>query len=131
MGEQIRDFRDLKVYQNAFEARREIFRISKIFPIEERYSLTDQIRRSTRSVCANITSAWRKRRYPPAFISKLGDADEEAAETTVWLDIALDDGYLKPEAHKELLQRYDRICAQLVTMMSAPEKWCHQYGKNK
>ncbi len=79
----IRHFRELEVYQLAMEAALTIFKISKNFPVEERYSLIDQIRRSSRSVCANIAEAWRKRRYPNAFVSKLSDAESEAAETQV------------------------------------------------
>lgn len=119
-----KDFTDLKVYQNAFDTSMAIFEISKTFPVEERYSLTDQIRRSSRSVCANIAEAWRKRRYPASFISKLSDADAEAAETQIWLDTAFCCGYLKSERHDELKGRYHHICAQLVRMMSAPEQWC-------
>jgi four helix bundle protein len=84
MGKQnIRHFRELEVYQLAMDNAMRIFEVSKLFPKEERYSLTDQIRRSSRSVCANIAEAWRKRRYPNAFVSKLSDADAEAAETQV------------------------------------------------
>jgi four helix bundle protein len=125
----IRDFKDLNVYQAAFDSALRIFALSKAFPPEERYSLTDQIRRSARSVCANIAEAWRKRRYPSSFVSKLSDADAEAAETTVWLDTALECGYLKSEVHGELVVRYSRICAQLVTMMNAPQEWCSQHGR--
>ncbi|UCH11499.1 MAG: four helix bundle protein, partial [Fidelibacterota bacterium] len=84
-----KDFKELDVYQNAFESSMEIFELTKNFPIEERYALVDQIRRSSRSVCANIAEAWYKRRYPASFVSKLSDADAEAAETIVWLDYAL------------------------------------------
>ena len=89
LGGKIRSFRDLNVYQNALDAAMEIYEISKSFPPEERFSLTDQFRRSSRSVCANIGEGWRKRRYQAAFISKLNDSEGEAAETQVWLDIAL------------------------------------------
>ena len=124
------DFRELTVYQNAAEGTRQVFQLTKAFPTEERYSLTSQIRDASRSVCANIAEAWRKRRYPASFISKLSDADAEAAETTVWLDRALECEYIKPDTHKELFERYDRICAQLVTMMNAPEKWCSNHQKS-
>ncbi len=120
-----KDFKELHVYQNAFESSLQVFEISKRFPSEERYSLVDQIRRSSRSVCANIAEAWRKRRYSAAFVSKLSDADAEAAETIVWLDQALECGYLGHEIHEELVDNYSHICAQLVKMMSAPEQWCH------
>jgi four helix bundle protein len=124
----IRDFRDLNVYQNAFEASFEVFKLTRTFPIDERYSLSDQIRRSARSVGANIVEAWRKRRYPSAFVSKLSDADAESAETTHWLDTALKCGYMKSETHKELCAIYNHICAQLVTMMDAPDKWCSEHS---
>ena len=80
-------------------------------------------------MCANIAEAWRKRRYPSAFVSKLSDADAEAAETTIWLDTALKCGYLKPEVTENSVARYDRICAQLVTMMNAPQEWCSQHER--
>jgi four helix bundle protein len=124
----IRDFRDLNVYQNTFEASFEVFKLTRNFPIDERYSLSDQIRRSARSVGANIVEAWRKRRYPSAFISKLSDADAESAETTHWLDTALKCGYMKTEKHKELSAIYNHICAQLVIMMDAPDKWCSEHS---
>jgi four helix bundle protein len=120
----VRDFRELNVYRIGFESAMEIFEQTKSFPSDERFSLTDQIRRSSRSVCANIAEAWRKRRYPASFISKLSDADAEAAETQVWLDTALRCGYISVEFYKTMIDRYDHIGAQLVRMMSAPEQWC-------
>ena len=90
----IRHFRELEVYQLAVESAMRIFEVSKLFPVDEKYSLTDQIRRSSRSVCANIAEGWRKRRYPNAFVSKLSDADAESAETQVWLEFAVRRGYL-------------------------------------
>ena len=119
-----KDFKDLDVYKNAFESSMEIFEQTKTFPAEERYSLVDQIRRSSRSVCANIAEAWYKRRYPAAFVSKLCDADAEAAETIVWLDYALKCAYLAEHDHATLLDRFTHICAQLTIMMSSPDKWC-------
>ena len=116
---------DLQVYRHAFEAAVMVFELTKQFPREEQYSLTDQVRRSSRSVCANVVEAWRKRRYPAAFISKLSDADAEASETTFWLDMALRCGYLAPTMHEQLSDSYDHICAQLIKMIAAPEKWCH------
>ncbi len=101
-----------------------IFTLSKGFPAEERYSLTDQIRRSSRSVCANIAEGWRKRRYQAAFVSKLSDADTEAAETEVHLDFALSCGYLKPEQHAALRDDYDHVCRQLRKMMDDAPSWC-------
>ena len=120
----IGSFRDLQVYQGAFDAAMRIFHLTKGVPPEERYALTDQVRRSSRSVCANVAEAWRKRRYPAAFVSKLSDADAEATETQVWLDIAHACGYLDADIHAELSDRYDHLCAQLVRMMAAPEQWC-------
>ena len=120
----IRSFRDLEVYKLAFAGAMEIYRLSKAFPSEERYSLTDQIRRSSRSVCSNIAEGWRKRRYPAAFVNKLSDADGEAAETQVWLDFALGCGYMVAEKRHELNDKYDHICAQLRKMMDNPEQWC-------
>ena len=120
----VADYKDLHVYQLAFESAMEIFALSKKFPAEEKYSLTDQIRRSTRSVCTNIAEAWRKRRYQAAFASKLSDADAEAAETEVHLDFALRCGYLNPEQHAKLRDNYDHICAQLRKMSNAAASWC-------
>jgi len=117
-------FRELRVYQLAFAAAQRIFEISKRFPSEERYSLTDQIRRATRSVCSNIAEAWRKRRYPAAFVSKLSDADTEAAETQAWLDFALACGYIRKADFDKLDGQYDHVCRQLCLMMDSPESWC-------
>src|SRR3989449_6728524 len=116
MSEKIRSHHELDVYRATFEAAMAVFDASKRFPKEERYSLTDQIRRSSRSVCSNLAEAWRKRRYEAAFISKLGDADGEAAETEVHLAFALRCGYLKPETHAGLQDAYDHICRQLRKM---------------
>jgi four helix bundle protein len=99
----IKTHRDLEVYQISFALAMRIFEKSKSFPIEERYSLTDQIRRSSRSVCTNLAEAWRKRRYEASFISKLSDAEAEAAETQVWLEFAVQCGYLEVEIGRELL----------------------------
>jgi four helix bundle protein len=118
-----KDFRELRVYQSAFELAVEIYTLSKGFPVEERYSLTDQIRRSSRSVAANIAEAWRKRRYSNSFVSKLSDADAEAAETSVWLDFAREFGLLTEEQFARLFDRYDHVCSQLAIMMASPEKW--------
>jgi four helix bundle protein len=97
MHQDLKGYRDLKVYQLAYKAAMEIFELSKLFPKEEKYSLTDQIRRSSRSVAANIAEGFRKRQYPKMFVSKLADADGEATETQVWLDFARDCQYLSPE----------------------------------
>ena len=119
----IRHFRELEVYQLAMDSAIHIFEVSKGFPAEEKYSLTDQIRRSSRSVCANIAEAWRKRRYPNAFVSKLSDADAEAAETQVWLEIAVRCGYLGQTFVDKLDKIYDHIMGKLVNMLTRPEQW--------
>jgi four helix bundle protein len=114
---------ELEVYQKAFSTAMEVFRESKLFPLEERYSLTDQIRRSSRSVCANITEAWRKRRYPAAFVAKLSDAEGEAAETQTWLQFAVECEYIDPSKAKLLYAEYDAILGMIVRMISNPESW--------
>jgi four helix bundle protein len=119
----IKHFRELDVYQNALNAAMEIFEISKRFPNEERFSLTDQIRRSSRSVCSNLSEAWRKRRYAAAFVSKLNDAEGEAAETQVHLEFASHCGYLDAASFQRLDDVYDKIIGQLVNMAEHPEKW--------
>ncbi|MGK7952894.1 MAG: four helix bundle protein [Xenococcaceae cyanobacterium] len=119
----IRSFKELRVWQNAMDVAMKIFELTKSFPIEERYSLTDQMRRSSRSVAANLTEAWRKRRYPAAFVSKLSDAESEAAETQTWIEIARRCGYLSQSEAEHLDSRLEEILAQLVTMASSPEKW--------
>jgi four helix bundle protein len=111
------------VYQLAFEVAMQIFELSKDCPKEERYALTDQIRRSSRSICANMAEAWRKRRYPAHFVSKLSDADTEAAETEVWLDFAERTGYIDTKQHAALRDEYDHICRMLSKMMANPEVW--------
>jgi four helix bundle protein len=119
----IRTFRELEVYRGAMELTMEIFRLTKAFPAEERYSLTDQVRRSSRSVCANLAEAWRKRRYTAAFISKLNDAEAEAAETQVWIEIACRSGYLSQADSKRLDEAYEKVLGQLVRMVDQPGKW--------
>lgn len=121
--QQLKGFRDLKVYQLAYKLAMDIFRESKSFPKDEKYSLTDQMRRSSRSIAANIAEGFRKRQYPKMFLSKLADADGETAETQVWLDFALDCEYLSKEKHDELLSRYEEIGRMLGAMMSMPEKF--------
>jgi four helix bundle protein len=120
----VKDFRELRVYQSAFAAAMQIFNLSKEWPKEERYSLTDQIRRSSRSVCGNLAEGWRKRRYPASFVQRLSHSDAEAGETLAWLDFAKECGYLSPEQWQELTEAYNHICAQLITMMNQSEKWC-------
>jgi len=114
---------ELKVYEKAFDAAMEIFQFSKRFPKEETYSLIDQIRRSSRSVCANIAEAWRKRRYKAAFIAKLSDAESEAAETQVWISFATECGYLDSASAKNLYAEYEEILRMLVAMISRPQAW--------
>jgi four helix bundle protein len=120
----VKHFRELRVYKRGFAAASRIYELSKHWPKEERYSLTDQIRRSSRSVCANIAEAWRKRRYPAHFVSKLSDSDSEAAETQAWLDFALDCGYIDQQAHDELYGTYENVIGGLVNMMANPDAWC-------
>ena len=122
--DKITSYKELRVYQNAIDAAMKIFELTKSFPPEERYSMTDQMRRSSRSVCANIGEAWRKRRYPAHFVSKLSDSEAEAEETRVWLDLASRCRYITPQEATELDGTYDKILSQLVLMISAPNKWC-------
>ena len=126
----IRDFRDLNVYQNALETGLRVYELSKKFPDEERYALTDQIRRSSRSVCANIAEAWRKRRYTAAFISKLSDCEGEAAETQVHIEFAFRHGYVGNAEFQAIDNAYERVLGQLVRMIDHPEKWVIGPRKN-
>ena len=118
MSEKIISQGQLEVYRKAFETARVIFELSRKFPKEETYSLTDQIRRSSRSVCANLAEAWRKRRYEAAFISKLNDVEAEAAETQTWLEFALACGYLKREEASDLSSTYERSIGTVVGMLN-------------
>ena len=120
----IKGFEQLQVYQRAFEAAMTLFGLSKQWPKEERYAMTDPIRRSSRSVCSNLAEAWSKRRYPAHFVSKLSDAEQEAAETTVWLRFALRCGYLDRKEFDQLIEEYDFIRGGLINMMQQPDKWC-------
>jgi four helix bundle protein len=122
---------DLEVYKKAFTAAMEIFELSKNFPKEETYSLTDQIRRSSRSVCANIAEAWRKRRYEAAFVSKLNDAEGEAAETQTWLEFSVRSGYLERETTIRLFKQYDEVVAMLLSMGNNPKSWVVPSGLRK
>ncbi|MCF7814764.1 MAG: four helix bundle protein [Candidatus Cloacimonetes bacterium] len=119
----IRDHQDLQVYQLAFDCAMQIFEITKTFPKEERYSLTDQIRRSSRSVTSNLAEAFRKRRYPKAFVAKLNDSEGEAAETQVWLEYSLKCKYISVKEFDKLNTDYDHIIGKLVNMERYPEKW--------
>jgi four helix bundle protein len=129
MSGKIVSHRDLEVYRRAFDAAMQIFEISRKFPKEETYSLTDQIRRSSRSVGANITEAWRKRRYEAAFIAKLSDAETEAAETQTWLEFAVSCGYVAPETGKQLDEIYEKILVTLVSMISYADSWVLPSGR--
>jgi four helix bundle protein len=119
----IRSHRELDVYKMAYEAAMKIFELSKSFPKEETYSLTDQIRRSSRSVCSNLAEAFRKRKYPKSFIAKLSDSESEAAETQTWLDFALSCSYISESEHNELDSTYEKIIGKLVNMSLHPENW--------
>ena len=114
---------ELDVYRKGFEAAMSIFEISKTFPKEETYSLTDQIRRSSRSVCANLAEAWRKRRYEAAFIAKLNDSEGEAAETQTWIEFAVACKYIDRDRAPELYKTYDEIIGKLVIMINNPHQW--------
>ena len=118
-----RGFRDLKVYQLAFRLAMEIFHESKRFPKEEKYSLTDQIRRASRSVATNIGEGYRKKQYPKLFVSKMADADGEATETQVWLDFAENCGYLSKQRQMELTSRYEEVGRMLGGMIAHPERF--------
>jgi four helix bundle protein len=119
----LRPHKELDVYQLAFKSSMEIYHISKSFPKEEIFSLTSQIRRSSRSVSANISEAFRKRRYEKAFVAKLSDSEAEAAETQVWLDYAFECGYISDSIHRKLFNDYDNVIGKIVNMISHPDKW--------
>jgi len=119
-----RGYKDLKVYQLAYKLAMDIFEITKSFPKEEKYSLIDQIRRSSRSIPTNISEAWKKRIYPKMFVSKIADAFGEAGETEVWLDFSKDSGYLQIEKYEELVSGYDEVNRMLHGMIEKPEKFC-------
>jgi four helix bundle protein len=132
MGESlVKKHQDLVIYQMAFDAAMRIFELSKQFPYEERFSLTDQVRRSSRSVCANMAEAWRKRRYQAAFIAKLSDceavlkdtASHKAAETQTWIEFAVKCNYLDVEVGRELYGKYNQILSGLVTMSKSSSSW--------
>jgi four helix bundle protein len=126
----IRHFRDLDVDQNALETGLRVYELSKKFPDHERYALIDQIRRSSRSVCANIAEAWRKRRYTAAFISKPNDSEGEAAETQVHIEFAFRQGYIGNAEFQPIDDAYEHILGQLVRMIDRPEKWVIGGRKN-
>jgi four helix bundle protein len=121
---QINSFRDLIVYQKAYKASMEIFFLTKSFPKEERYSLVDQIRRSSRSICANLSEAWAKRRYEKVFVNKLTDCLGEEFETETWLKYSLDCDYITEIDYTNLMGKYEEVRKMLITMINNPEKFC-------
>ena len=123
MAGKIANHTDLQVYQKALEAAMQIFELSKSFPKAETYALTDQIRRSSRSVCANLAEGWRKRRYEAMFVSKLADAEGEAAEMQVWLEFAAKCKYMTREEAAPLYAIYREIIGTMVNMINHPESW--------
>jgi four helix bundle protein len=114
---------ELEVYRLAFDLAMKLFEVSKGFPPEERYSLTDQMRKASRSVCSNIAEAWRKRRYQAAFVSKLNDSEGEAAESQVWIQFAVTCSCLPAEKGRELYSAYEHVLGKLVQMINRPEDW--------
>ncbi len=124
MSEKIASFKDLIVYQKAFQLQQCVFEASKHFPREERYSLSDQLRRSSRSIGANIAEAWQKRRYPAHFVSKLSDAAGEQAETEHWIESAFSCAYVDVTKRGQLSEMCQEIGRMLGTMMANPDKWC-------
>lgn len=131
MSKKIVRHQDLEVYKKAFEAAMEIFELSRAFPKEEIYSLTDQIRRSSRAVCSNIAEAWRKRRYEAAFVSKLSDAEGEAAETQTWVEFSVRCKYVERAIGLRLFKIYDEIISMLLTMGNNPGTWVIPSGMRK
>ena len=123
MSRKIMNHRELEVYQRAFEAAMAIFRLTKSFPKDERYSLVDQIRRASRSVCANIAKGWRRRRYEAAFINKLSEVEGEAAETQVWLEFSVQCEYMSAEKGRELYRAYNAVIKTLVGMINYSNTW--------
>ena len=120
----IRHFRDLEVYRRSFDAAMEIFQMTKGLPSEEKFSLVDQIRRSSRSVCANLAEGWRKRRYPAVFKNKVTDSMQEASETQCWLEFSLACGYIQRPVFEKLDNEYEQIIAMLNSMEINAQKFC-------
>jgi len=131
MKEKITSYKDLRVFQNGFEAAMKIFQLTQSFPPEEKFSLTDQVRRSSRSVCGNLAKAWRKRREKDAFVATLGEAEAQACETQVWIEFVKNCSYLEIEACEELDQAYDQILGQLYKMIKDPDKWLFKGTPNQ
>src|ERR1035437_4946918 len=119
----VADYKEPRVYKLAFDSAMEVLKLSRLWPSEEKYSLTDQIRRSSRSVCTNLAEAWRKRRYRAAFIAKLSDSETEAAETQVSAELAMRCGYWDEKIFNEINQGYEKIIGQIVRMADQPDKW--------
>ena len=126
MSQRINSVRDLEVYKLAFSTAMEIFKISKAFPVEEKYSMIDQMRRSSRSVCANLSEGWRKRKYKAVFINKLLDSSQEASETQTWLEFALACGYINKQTFEALDEKYEHIFAMLNTMERKADSFCKE-----
>lgn len=124
MGEFAKSFRDLEVYRESLALALEIHEFAKSLPSEERFVLADQMRRASRSVPANISEAWRKRRYKAAFIAKLSDSETEASEMQCWLDFSLKAKFVNQTVYEDFDQRYEKIISQLVTMIDGADKWC-------
>jgi four helix bundle protein len=122
----IESYKELIVYQKAYKLAMEIFEISKEFPKEEKYSLTDQIRRSSRSVTSSIGEAWAKRRYEKVFVNKMTDSLSEENETEVWLDYSFDCNYIQKETHQRILNEYEEVRRMLISIINNSEKWCKQ-----
>ncbi len=120
----VKSVRDLEVYRIAFDVAMEIYNLSKDFPKEEKYSLTDQMRRSSRSICANLAEGWRKRKYKKVFINKLSDAAQEAAETQTWLEFTLKCNYIDKKTFEKLDEKYEHIFAMLITMERKADMFC-------
>lgn len=119
----VRSHTDLDVYKQAFALAMNLFRESKSFPSEEKYSLTDQMRRASRSVCVNLAEAWRKRRYEAAFVAKLSDCESEAAETQVWIQFAVECDYLNRDAATSIYEEYNEVIGMLVSLINDPKPW--------
>lgn len=123
MADRIYSYKDLRVYQSAFQAAMEIYQLANSFPKAEKYNLVDQINRSSRSVCSNLAEAWRKRRYKAAFIAKLSDAESEACETQVWLQFAYECNFIDKDVSITLDRQYERIMCQIVLIIKNADKW--------
>lgn len=125
----IRTHKELTVWQNAMDAAMRIFELNKSFSAEEKYGMVDQIRRSSRSVAANLAEAWRRRRYETAFVAKLNDAETEATEVQTWIELAFRCCYIDQKMATELGETYEHIIGQIVTMIRQPGKWTLDQGR--